>query len=289
MPVAVVTGANRGIGLAVTEALARRRYTIYAGCRRPGAATDLSAVISSAKHGSVIKMDVADPRSVTAAAQEIFSRSEAVDLLINNAAIGRAAGYPPAAAEGPLAALDGHAIASLLQVNSIGPAIVTQALIPALKRSASGARVVNVTSDLGSLSAEVPEGSYAYAMSKAALNMLTRKLAAEFSPRGIIVAAIHPGSVQTRLGGPAADLLPAQAAETLLDLICTLKPEHTGRAFTPNGDPLPWLQSLTVNTDPRAGARAGSLRSRRAAHGHPEIAQTLRLDMGAGGGARPAV
>lgn len=238
MSVAVVTGANRGIGLELVAELIDRGYAVHATCRDPGEAHALTARIAAGP-GSVVAMDVADPDSVTAAATTLRRRVGAVDLLVNNAAIGAPPGFPTTAAEGPLAELDGTAILEVLRVNCVGPVLVTQALAPMMLR-AGGARVVNVTSDLGSITRTVPPGSYAYAMSKAALNMLTRKLAAELASGHVTVVALHPGSVRTRLGGRSALQSPAGAARRMVDVIDGLTPDANGRAFTQRGVLMNW-------------------------------------------------
>lgn len=231
MRVAVVTGASRGIGLELVRHLLTRGFVVHAGCRRPGQASELAELIAASGRGSVLALDVADPASIRAAASTLDGNAAAVHLLINNAGIGVPAGVDPAAAEGPLAALRADAITEVLRVNSIGPALVTQALAPMLHRATPDAQVVNVTSDLGSVTGPVTAGSYAYAMSKAALNMLTRKLAVELQPH-VTVIALHPGSVRTRLGGPAAELAPADAARGMLDVLDRI----TGREEDPNSD-----------------------------------------------------
>ncbi|PZS36667.1 MAG: hypothetical protein DLM59_00725 [Pseudonocardiales bacterium] len=239
MPVAVVTGASRGIGLELVRHLLMRGFVVHAGCRRPGQAGELTELIAASGRGSVLALDVADPASIRAAAATLAGNAAAVHLLINNAGIGRPAGVDPAAAEGPLAALHGDAMTEVLRVNSIGPALVTQALAPMLHRATPDAQVLNVTSDLGSVTRPVTAGSYAYAMSKAALNMLTRKLAVELRPH-VTVIAMHPGSVRTRLGGPSADLAPADAARGMLDVLDRITTTDAGHALTHTGQHLPW-------------------------------------------------
>ncbi|GLY85622.1 SDR family oxidoreductase [Actinoallomurus iriomotensis] len=238
--VAVVTGAGRGIGLALTRQLLIRGLTVHATCRHPDQAADLKKLIAATGRGSVLALDVADATSVRAAAAILDRSATAVDLLINNAGIGAPAGLHPSTAEGPLAALRADAIAEVIRVNSIGPAIVTQAVAPMLSRARPRARVVNVTSDLGSLTTPVMAGGYAYAMSKAALNMLTRKLAVELRPQHATVIALHPGSVRTRLGGSSAQLSPADAAHGMLNVLDRITMDDTGRAFTYDGRLLPW-------------------------------------------------
>ncbi len=235
-----MTGSSRGIGLELVRLLLMNRVVVHATCRRPDRATELNELIAASGRGSVLALDVADPDSVHGVAAILDRSVPAVDLLINNAGIGVPAGADPSAAEGPLAALQADAMTEVLRVNSLGPALVTQALASMLSRAKPGALVVNVTSDLGSLTGPVSPGSYAYAMSKAALNMLTRKRAVELRPRDVTVIALHPGSVRTRLGGPSAELPPTKAARGMLDVIDHISAEDTGHAFTYRGHPLPW-------------------------------------------------
>jgi NAD(P)-dependent dehydrogenase (short-subunit alcohol dehydrogenase family) len=151
------------------------RLEVVAACREPEHARELEALTRDSGNGRIVRLDVSDPASVRQAAEVIESHTGRVDLLTNCAATGATAGFDAAATGGPLSAVRAEAMLEVFRVNTVGPALVTQALSPLLGR-ARESRIVNITSDLGSLTRDVRPGSYAYAMSKAALNMLARKL-----------------------------------------------------------------------------------------------------------------
>lgn len=215
------------------------RHEVVAACREPEHARELEALTRDSGNGRIVRLDVSDPASVRQAAEVIESHTGRVDLLINCAATGATAGFDAAATGGPLSAVRAEAMLEVFRVNTVGPALVTQALSPLLGR-ARESRIVNITSDLGSLTRDVRPGSYAYAMSKAALNMLARKLAAELGSQDTVVIALHPGAVRTDMGGPRATLSPADSVRGMLAVIARVQQADTGRGFTYAGETLPW-------------------------------------------------
>ena len=240
MRTAVVTGANRGLGLEFVRQLAARGDHVVAGARDPQTADELAAVAgSSGGRVTVFGLDAADPSSIGAAAAHVAGRWPSVDLLVNNAGIMRAPDAPEAASAGPLGKLDGRAMLEVLRVNAIGPALVTQALRPQLT-AAGRAVVVNLSSRMGSLAHTNSSADYAYSMSKAALNMLTRNLAAELADDGTVVIAVSPGWVRTDMGGPGAPLEPPESIKGILSFVDGLDLGTSGRFFDHTGSQLPW-------------------------------------------------
>jgi NAD(P)-dependent dehydrogenase (short-subunit alcohol dehydrogenase family) len=236
----VVTGANRGLGLEMARQLLRAGDEVVATARDPRLAEELTKVVAgSGGRGSVVRLDVGDPGSVEAAALQIGERFEAVDLLINNAGIWSAPGQPDRASAGALDELRPEPVLEVLRVNSIGPLLVTQALAPLLS-AARGAVVVNLSSGLGSIAGATGRGNVAYGMSKAALNMLTRHLAAELAGQGTVVVALSPGWVATDMGGPQAALQPAESVRGILNVVGALTPARSGAFLDHTGATLPW-------------------------------------------------
>jgi NAD(P)-dependent dehydrogenase (short-subunit alcohol dehydrogenase family) len=190
-PVAVVTGANRGIGLEVTRQLADRGYLAVLGSRDPekgersARELGLDSVVAR-------QLDVSEDDSVRAAADWIAGSLGRTDVLVNNAAI-----LYDTWERGVDADLD--QVRAALETNLLGAWRTAQAAIPLLRRSASG-RIVNVSSGAGALT-DMGGGTPAYRTSKAALNALTRILAAELRGDGILVNSICPGWVATDMGG----------------------------------------------------------------------------------------
>jgi NAD(P)-dependent dehydrogenase (short-subunit alcohol dehydrogenase family) len=236
----VVTGANRGLGLEFTRQLLAAGDEVVATARQPKQADELTKLVTtSGGRGTVVRLDVADPAEVSAATLHIGERFDAVDLLVNNAGIWSAPGQPERASAGPLAELRPEPVLEVLQVNAVGPILVTQALAPLLA-AAGRATVVNLSSGLGSLARATGRGNVAYGMSKAALNMLTRHLAAELRPQGTVVVALSPGWVATDMGGPGAPLGPPESVQGILNVIDALTPAQSGSFLDHTGVTVPW-------------------------------------------------
>lgn len=236
----LVTGGNRGLGLEFVRQLLDGGDAVVATARQPEVAGELHRLVAGAGgRATVVALDVADPDSVSACGVEVAARFGALDLLVNNAGVWSAAGSAgDPRSEGPLAALRADALATVLRVNALGPLLVTQACAPLLC-AAEDAVVVNLSSGLGSLTRS-PRANYGYAMSKAALNMVTRRLAAELAEEGVTVASLDPGWVRTDLGGPSATVAPAESVAALLTVIANLDAESSGGFFNRHGDAVPW-------------------------------------------------
>jgi NAD(P)-dependent dehydrogenase (short-subunit alcohol dehydrogenase family) len=220
----LVTGANRGIGLAFARNLSERGETVIATARQPEKARDLAKLSLRLE-----QLDVADEKSIASLARRI--EDEPLDVLINNAAIGDA---------GPrFGRLSIEELEQAFRVNAIGPVAVTQALLPNL-RAGQRRTVVNLTSGLASISENESGGWIAYRASKAALNQLTRTAAAELKKDGFICIVICPGWVKTDMGGRGASVSPDDSVATMLDVIDRLKPSDTGRFLDRHGKDLPW-------------------------------------------------
>jgi NAD(P)-dependent dehydrogenase (short-subunit alcohol dehydrogenase family) len=192
----VITGANRGIGLALARLYAQRGDTVFACCRSPREANELHALAKSPAV-TVLALDVGDDASVAALADALAAVS--VDTLINNSGVN---GGP--LDEQTATRMDFAAWADAFNVNAIGPVRVLHALLPALTRS-KRPKVMSVTSQLGAISLDLAV-AYGYSASKAALNKFMRLAAAELARDGIAVGLIHPGWVKTDMGGPGAQI-----------------------------------------------------------------------------------
>jgi len=236
----VVTGANRGLGLEFARQLAARGDDVVAAARHPKTADALNKLASkSAGRVTVVRLDVGDPEDIAAAALHIGERFDAVDLLINNAGVWTAPDQPDRASSGPLADLRPDAVLEVLRINAVAPIVVTQALAPCLAAAGQGV-VVNISSGLGSTRGATSRGNIAYAMSKAALNMLTAHLAAELAGQGTIVVSMSPGWVATDMGGPSAPLEPPESVKGMLNVADALTPAQSGTFLDHAGAVLPW-------------------------------------------------
>ncbi len=223
----VVTGANRGIGLEFVRQLTARGEEVDATARDLEEAEELRALARLGIRLHVHPLDVADDASVTAFAEQLGRGS--IDVLINNAGVSGVKGGEP---------IDPPDILRVFNVNAVGTLRVVRALLPRL-RSGKARKIVNLTSHLGSI-ADASGGRYAYRLSKAALNMATRILAEDLRGDGFLTVALHPGWVQTRMGGSAAPVPPEQSIQGMLRIIDGLTAEQSGRVFDFQGRPLPW-------------------------------------------------
>ena len=220
-----ITGANRGLGLEFARELSKRAdTTIIATAREPEKATDLARLVHD-----VLPLDVADPASLAALKDKLKDRP--IDVLINNAGVSSDA---KAIADLELAELQ-----RVFAVNAFGPLLTARALLPNL-RAGKGKTVFNITSMLGSIAGNKGGSSYPYRGSKAALNMLTVCLANELRAEDFTCVVVHPGWVQTDMGGPAAPLTAEQSVTAMLKTLDSLKKEDSGKFFNYDGKHMDW-------------------------------------------------
>ncbi|WP_396588903.1 SDR family oxidoreductase [Bermanella sp. R86510] len=221
----VITGANRGIGLAMAQQLAAKGHEIIAICRQESeeleqiadqviSGIDLSNDESVAQLTHVLKLGLGD--------------DEHIDLLINNAGLLESESLPD---------LNLDSIRSQFEINALAPLKVCEAVLPLMSK---GSKIANITSRMGSIEDNTSGGYYGYRASKAALNAFTKSLAMDVKDQGIAVCVLHPGFVQTRMVGFNGDLTPDEAANGLLQRIDELNLENTGGFWHSNGTSLPW-------------------------------------------------
>jgi NAD(P)-dependent dehydrogenase (short-subunit alcohol dehydrogenase family) len=210
--IALITGANKGIGLDIARQLGAKGVTVIVGARDAGRGQAAVDVLRENLNAHFVQFDVTDARSITQAALTIRAQHGRLDILVNNAGISDAADGAPSAAS-----ID--AARRLFETNFFGPLAVIQAMLPLL-RVAPGARIVNMSSSLGSMAVNGDQANryytarlIGYNASKAALNMLTVQLAEELRDTGIVVNAACPGYVSTDLNGHTGYLSTDEAAK----------------------------------------------------------------------------
>lgn len=236
----LITGANRGLGLEFTRQLKAEPYEhrIIATARNPADASELQELLTN--DDLLLPLDVSMQASADRLAEEINNAGVEpgdLDVLINNAGIGGKGA--------PIAETDTDNILHVLNVNAVGPMRVVQAMIPFLRAGEAGtdgATIVNVSSQLGSIHNNTGGSSYAYRSSKAALNMLNKHLAIKFEPKRITPIAIHPGWVQTDMGGPDAHLSPTESVAQIISniIVPANHATHAGTFRNFDGSELPW-------------------------------------------------
>ncbi|GHC02630.1 SDR family oxidoreductase [Thermomonas carbonis] len=261
---ALVTGANRGIGLEFVRQLLARGDHVVAACRHPGKASALNTLAGDYPGRlHVLPLDVADAKSRASLLHDlplVLGDDGRIDLLLNNAGVlhsGERFGH-----------VEQAVLDDSLRINAIGPFLLAQALAPLLRdvTDAAGGAVnslpdtrsvdrtpghaddtklpstviANISSQLGSITNTTRFGTPSYAISKAAQNMASALLAQALAERGIVVLALHPGWVQTEMGGAQAQVTPAHAVAGLLRVIDAATPAQSGSFLDWRGESLPW-------------------------------------------------
>lgn len=233
----LITGCSRGIGLALAKQMAAHGWHVLAGARHPAAAHALQVVAREATPGSIdiLSLDVRSDESVKAAAEEAAVKVWGLDVLVNNAGV-----FPEEGNES-LESLPLECFEEAFAVNVVGVARVTRLFLPLLTRAAHP-RVINISSLAGSVSGKEDSRYYCYSASKAALNMLTRTMAAELRPRGVTVVAVTPGWVKTEMSGPNAPLTVEEAARSLAATIDRITHHDAGHFLDRDGQKgvAPW-------------------------------------------------
>ena len=229
----LITGANRGLGLEFVRQLLARGDAVTACCREPDQATELHALGKAAgDRFDVLALDVTDAAAVAELPGKLKD-GKALDVVINNAGV--AAGHEA------FGQFEAETMERVLRINSVAPMLVTQAVAPLLEKGGKNPKIVCITSQLGSITnADDLSFGLSYGMSKAALNMGVKKLSSEMTRRGISMIALHPGWVQTDMGGRNATLKPEQSISGMLKVIDGLTTDDNGRFLTYSGAELPW-------------------------------------------------
>lgn len=227
MPTVLITGANRGIGLALARQYLADGWKVIATAREPGDATALSALKGDL---SVEALEVTDDEAVADLAGRLAGTP--IDLLFNNAGIaGREAGN--------LGSIDSETWLETFRVNAIAPIKVSEAFVPHV--AASGKKqIAFVSSRLGSITLNLEGGRYGYRSSKAALNMAAKSLAVDLKPKGITVIVLHPGHVATDMGGASAPVSPDESASGMRRQLAAATPADTGAFINYDGERFAW-------------------------------------------------
>ncbi|MCJ7702276.1 MAG: SDR family oxidoreductase [Anaerolineales bacterium] len=228
----LITGANRGIGLGLALACAARGDHIFATCRTPVENEELHSLAAQYPGRiTILPLDVTDETGIADCATRVASLAAGLDILFNNAAVNFG--------DESLSNVRSDVLLNTLQINAIGPLLVAQQFLDLLHHG-EDPKIVNISSESGSISTMVKFRGYGYYGSKAALNMYTRALAVDPQAEGITVIAMHPGWVRTDMGGSGAHLSIQESAAGILRVCDGLRPEDNNKFYTWEGKLFPW-------------------------------------------------
>jgi NAD(P)-dependent dehydrogenase (short-subunit alcohol dehydrogenase family) len=227
----LITGANRGLGLEFVRQCNAAGWRVFACCRNPVQADALKAIAAdSEERVSLHRLEVGDLAQIESLARDL--RDEPIDVLLNNAGI-----YGPQNAR--FGQTDYRAWAEVLAVNVMAPMKMAECIIDNVVRS-KRKLIIGLSSLMGSIG-ETDQGEhYLYRSSKAALNMVIKTLSIDLHKRGITAVVLHPGWVQTDMGGPNAPLKAPESIRGMLKVINGLTIKDTGKFFSYDGSEVPW-------------------------------------------------
>ncbi len=230
MATVLITGTNRGIGLEFVKQFLAREDTVLATCRDMGSATELRQLKNDTRKLHIFELDVSSQKSMEDLTLQLAGH--AIDIFINNAGV-----YGPR--DSTFGKVSANEWAKVLQVNAKAPMILTQLLIDNL-RDGSDKKLIYITSKMGSIDDNKGGGSYVYRSSKAALNAVVKSISVDLRDSGFSVAVLHPGWVQTDMGGPNALIDVTTSVSKMIDVIDNLNFHNSGSFFNYDGGIIPW-------------------------------------------------
>ena len=228
MNTVLITGANRGIGLEFSKQYAADGWRVLACCREPQAASALQSLASKHTNIEILALDVADFTQIDALAAQL--KHENIDLLINNAGV-----YPSSS----FGDVDYSAFADGFKINSMAPLKMAEAFVKHITRSQLK-QIATLSSKMGSIDDNGSGESYSYRSSKCAVNMVMKSLSIDLKPYGISVVTLHPGWVQTDMGGQNAMINTQTSVTGMRQQIAETNLGNTGRFMAYDGRQIAW-------------------------------------------------
>ncbi len=224
----LITGANRGIGLEFARQYAADGWSVLACCREPQTARELQALASTHSNVRIFALDIANFAQIDALALQL--KDEAIDVLINNAGI-----YP----HSTFGDTNYDDWAKAFKINAMASLKVAEAFVQHITRGRLK-KIASLTSKMGSIDDNTSGESYIYRTSKTALNMVMKSLSIDLKPYGISVVTLHPGWVQTNMGGPNALISTQTSVAGMRKLIENLNLNNTGKFVAYDGQEVVW-------------------------------------------------
>lgn len=230
MATVLITGTNRGIGLEFAKQFIARGDTLLATCRDIASATELDRLKVNNEKLQIFELDVSSQESMESLPEKL--EGQAIDIFINNAGV-----YGPRDSE--FGNVSTGEWAKVFQINAKAPMILTQLLIENL-HDGFEKKLIYISSKMGSIDDNKGGGSYVYRSSKAALNAVAKCIAVDLGNSGYSVAVLHPGWVQTDMGGPNALIDTGTSVSNMINVIDNLNTQNSGSFFNYDGVIIPW-------------------------------------------------
>jgi NAD(P)-dependent dehydrogenase (short-subunit alcohol dehydrogenase family) len=224
----LITGTNRGIGLEFTRQYATDGWNVIACCRDPQSATALQALANAHQNIQITALDVADFAQIDAVALQL--KNYKLDVLLNNAGV-----YP----DSSLGDIDYDDWAVAFKINTMAPLKMAEAFMPHVVASQLK-KIATLSSKMGSIDDNSGGGSYIYRSSKTAINMVMKSLAIDIKPYDVAVVTLHPGWVQTDMGGPNGLINTQTSVEGLRKVITNLSLSNSGKFIAYDGKEIAW-------------------------------------------------
>ena len=226
----LITGTNRGIGLEFVKHYIKNNEKVIATCRNRNSAKDLLELENTTNNLSLVELDVSNPNSINNFTSKIAGLP--IDTFISNAGV-----------SGPknieFGNFDAKEWLDVFNINTIAPLIITQKILKNL-RLGKDKKLVFISSKVGSIEDNTSGGMYIYRTSKTALNQVIKSLSIDFKDENFIAVALHPGWVQTDMGGPNALIDTKTSVKGLIEVIDSLTLKNSGKFYNYDGSPIPW-------------------------------------------------
>jgi NAD(P)-dependent dehydrogenase (short-subunit alcohol dehydrogenase family) len=226
----LITGTNRGIGLEFVKHYIKNNEKVIATCRNRNSAKDLLELENTTNNLSLVELDVSNPNSINNFTSKIAGLP--IDTFISNAGV-----------SGPknieFGNFDAKEWLDVFNINTIAPLLITQKILKNL-RLGKDKKLAFISSKVGSIEDNTSGGMYIYRTSKTALNQVIKSLSIDFKEENFIVVALHPGWVQTDMGGPNALIDTKTSVKGLIEVIDNLTPKNSGKFYNYDGSPIPW-------------------------------------------------
>jgi len=229
-PTILITGANRGIGLELTEQFAEDGWQVLACCRNPADAGKLQALIERDLAIELHALDVTNYQQIASLADQIGNRP--IDILLSNAGIYGSKGVG-------FGEVDAQEWRQVLEVNTIAPLMLVQSFVEQVATSQQKLVAV-ISSKVGSIADNSSGGSYIYRSSKTAVNQVVKSLSIDLASRDISVMSLHPGWVKTDMGGPNAEISTDESVSGLKSILQSAGLAQSGQFIEFNGNSIPW-------------------------------------------------